>query len=364
MSYHRNLKENMRELVDEILPKLAYGIAYYGFRNADLGTWLESWHSTGDFGHHIHHEAERKCRNHWHGDVANYSAPFSKTTGEKDGTAAFYYRPKLHKTKDASNKPVDPFICFYNFGMEEIKSFEVLPAQATPKGPPSVTEYRLKNDRPEPAKEEFEIEDTQEKQEENSFGWLVGTEFEENTRISGGVAVSAELSVTLRQRLEAHGDKRWQQTVNHRELLRGDHKVGPYGVLIAKITEQLTEMSQYVNVNGLLTCSVQVQGSSSWPGNVTWVSLDDLLDSLRGFGGANRYAEWFGQDGHGVKEDNIANHIIPFVPHTRLELGPKDERTLLKDKDLHEEAYPGRQEEYDAAKSGSGGDSFDDDFDL
>ena len=342
----RKLADAMRFLVDQTLPDLAYNIAFL-IRGVDWG-----WHG------HYHHVKfgpfpwnTKKVLDHipnqsyFRGDVTNYSQSFRKTVIQ-DGTLGTVYE---YRPVDGNGNPGNGVIQFHTFALDDITDVQVLPSKSLPQGPPQSKVYRLTNSRPDPDERQFDHEESSEQQKEQTFGWLVSAEFEESTRVHAGVAVSTELSATLRQRVEAHGDRRWSETFSVRDSLRGTYPVSAWGIYERKLTTQEIELSQRVLVTGKLNCGVTIIGDDQH-GPQTFTSLDEMLDALRGLGGPGYLGEWFGKSGNAVPEDGIQNSIIAHLPIVVLNVGPKDQRIEQTDDKEREVPVPGHEDDYAAAR--------------
>ena len=345
----RNLKDAMRRIVDVGLSDLAYNIGFQ-LKDADLGNHTVHWNEPKYkkiFGKRVrvgssHRERQEPVRNWMNGHNVDYNKRWKKRVTERAGTTAYEYKPVVAKGGWA------PTITFFNLRMVDIENVEFLPAEETPQGKPRVSYYKISNDTPHLRTEEYETEDEGSKERENTFGWLVSTEFEAATRISGGVGVQAEVSARLETRVEARGDSRFETRSTHREALRGERKVSPYGVLTATVTDQLTRLSQPVIVTGRLDCSVYIEAESPH-GRGEWTSLGALFDTMRGFGGGSsdsRIVQWWGRSGQAVSENVMQKTFEPLIPRTTIELRPHDTITVSNIQDEKERPVPGREKEY------------------
>ena len=355
---HRELKESFAWLVDQRLPDLAYNLAFSAFR------------SLVDFGyrpknpHHKHGRAGRYVNIYRRAD---YNQAFTKITKSRDGKPSFRYRPVQHVYN--TDEQDEAFIEFFNFRIDEedIIGYDISSsADLSPTGAPVSKTYRLENARDVPYEEEFETEDSHERQKESSFGDIVSTEFE--TSIEGSaeiIGIDTKIQETIRNRAEQHSDQRWTETSNHRDLLRGKHKVKAWGYYDLVITDQPTEISQRVLVTGRLKCSVAIKGDMDREA-VVWDELEEMYDSLRGFGGGSYIGDLFGGAGQGLPETTV-EHLESYAPIVTLDLGAKDERNFFVKKHLDEGALPGYEDQYAdalaAASNADGGDPFDDNFD-
>ena len=341
------LADAMRVVVDHRFPDLAYNIGF-ALKDADLGMMTVSWHTTkkvaGIGVKHVHHERQEAVENWCSGANVEYSHHWVKSTGERGGTTAYTYRPP---TKDAGKVPS---VTFYNLRMTDIDDAELRPAESVPVGPAHKTVYTLRNDSPHRRDEDYEVEDESAKESEKTFGWLVSEEFEVATRVSGGVEISAEVSARLTTRVESHGDSRFENRDTHRSLLRGTRHVSPYGQLLATVEDQLVRVSQPIIMTGVLDASVYVVAEDPHA-RCEWTSLGALFDTMRGFGGGEgALANWWGSEGHALSEARMQTSFLSHRPICRLELRPHDTLTVSRLVDEHEEAYPGREEEYQEYK--------------
>ena len=350
---NRNLKDALRHTLDVTLSDLAYNIGFQ-LKDADMGTHTVSWHVTKKYGpihKHIHKEKQEPVKNHFSGKLSDYNSRWIHTAGKWEEETAYIYEPK--------NRPGCKII-FYDLKMNDIDDIEYKPAEEAPQGKPKMRTYEIGNNAPRKKTEEFEIEDESTKENERTFGWLVGTEFEASTRVTGGVGVSAEFTASLKTRVEAHGDSRFTSRTSHRELLRGPRIVGPYAKMIGVIEERMVKLTQPVIVTGKLDASVYIEAEHPHARS-TFTSIAALYDCMRGFGGTDgRVAEWWGKPGKAIKENKMQKTFEPLLPVIKLELRPHDTVTLMSKKDVHEEPYPGREDLYEQYKDKpKGGDDFD-----
>lgn len=407
MSYQRNLKDAFRDLIDHRLADLAYNVAFHCIREHYIGLWLYGYHDTisGPFGikKHVHHEMHLPVHNPFNGDCVNYNGRFEKRTNTRpdgDGKPVVSYRYYPHYND--SHKNADAYLEFWDFRYKDIDDLDILPLETIPDGAPIITRYRLGNDRPKSYADEFEVEDTTEHQQERTLEEIASTEFQESIKL-GTMSSPANIDTQFEQKFERRNTSRWQTNSNHRELLRGKKPVGPYGQLVATITDQPVILRQPVRIDGQLEARVRIRLDSSV--DQEWESIEDFLNTLRGFGGGGRFGSFYGSreypqsgvyegttgaahvEGHikadGLKwtgpvaEDVIAKHVIPYLPKALIEIKPQGARTINEDKVLRE--YPfvskdgtvnrgdppagdGLYEKYKAQPSG--GDGFDGGFDT
>ena len=368
MAYERTLKDAFRDMLNRRLIDLVYNIGFHCLRDvtqANMPLYEKRFHRKGPFGTKSGFNQNVHAYNTWH--WVNFGAGFGYTTGTQDGKISYFYRPKkMLKGWDQVHldQAMDPYIEFWDFTLSDIEDEEILPLQLLPQGAPSIKTYVLKNNRPKQYADEFETEDTKEKQQEKTFGWLAAQEYEETIKGQAGVSVQVEASARFQQRVEKHGDQRWLETSNHRQLLRGKHPVGPYAMLTATLTDQQTKMKQPVRIKGRLESKVRIMIDPH--STQQWDSIDKMLDTLRGFGGDGWLDKIFGRTGHAVPEDILANKIIPYIPMAFLELVPEDIKNINVSKDLSESPYPGHEDEPDGdglyekykPKPGAGDDMF------
>ncbi len=336
MAYERTLKESFRALVDHQLPSLAYNIAYHCLRQ-------------------VHFDAGPNRRGaNWFagaggGPLAwgiDYGGGFRKTTIERDGATIFAYRPahqiRIGQGSGEGHKDA-PVIEFHDFTLDDIDSYEVMPAVLTPQGSPTSQTYTIENDRPKAYADEFEVEKTKETQQENTWSTQLSIEMEAALKLSAGISVNAELTSRIQKRIENREDIRWQQNVTHRQLLRGKFPVGPYAVLEATLVDQLTNLKQPVHVRGPLDCCVRIVMCDDYA-VAEWDSLGAMLDTFRGYGGPGKIGEVFGKAGAGIPEQTIADKLEAYRPMVRLVFNPHVSRTLSSKKSLIEKPYPGRED--------------------
>lgn len=350
MAYDRALKDAFRKLVEHQLADLAYNIAFHCLRTCDLGV--------RDDGNHIFNwfsgtwETHRRGYKQLLGGI-DYSRFFDKTTVTADGETRYQYRPQgqAYPQGTGEGHKDAPVIEFWDFTLDDIDDYDVMPAVLTPQGAPTSQTYTIENDRPKAYADEFEVEKTKEVQNENTFSRQMSLELEAALKLSAGISVNAELTSRIQKRIENREDIRWQQNVTHRQLLRGKFPVGPYAVLEATIVDQLTNLKQPVHVRGPLSCKVRISMCGpvhSWTGpgiaEAEWDSIDAMLDTFRGLGGPGRIGEAFGKPGKSVPEHLIADKINPRLPVVRLEFNPHVSRTLSSKKSLVEKPYPGRED--------------------
>ena len=341
----RTLKDAMRRTLDITLSDLAYHIGF-ALKDADMGTHTVHWHEQVKVGpfkvpKKRHRERKEHVINHFSGQRADYAGRWVRTAGRWNGSTAYIYEPR--------NRSGGRVVIF-NLNLTDIDDVEYLPAETSPQGDPTVRTYREGNDAPRPKTVEFEVEDEDTTEKENTFSWLVSTEFEMATRISGGVGVTAEATARLETRVETRGDSRFEARSSHREALRRPRTVGPYAELIGTLTTQLKTLVQPVIVTGRLDCSVYVEAESPH-GRSTFTSLGQLFDCMRGFGGVDgRVAEWWGRPGKAISEDEMQKTFLPLRPVVRLELRPHDTISVDTDHDVRERSYPGREVEYEQYK--------------
>ena len=344
----RTLKDAMRRALDLTLSDLAYNVGFR-LRDADMGTHTVSWHSTEHVGgigvKHHHHERQDPVPNGFHG--GDFGRRWLRTTGERAGSTAYIYEPP-NRTGGR--------IIVYGVKVTDVLDVDYRPAETLPQGAPTVRIFREGNDAPRPKRVELEVEDETATEKENTIGWLVSTEFEIATRISGGVAVTAEASARLETRVEARGDSRFETRNTHREALRRPRTIGPYAELTGTLTTQLQKITQPVIVTGKLDASVYVEAHPEFA-HSDFVSIDQLYDCMRGFGGVDgRVAEWWGKPGKAIAEDEMQRVFEPLRPVVHLELRPHDTLSVDTDHDVHEHAYPGRETEYEEYKPSAGAD--------
>ena len=360
--YERKLKDAFRHLIDRDLCDLVYNIGFHCLRGRRMPPfWYGYPHRKG--GQNI------ITVNGWSG--VDFGGYFAYSSGTVDGKVAYTYRPKRMqpgwkgKKVDPDGNTVDPYITFWDFSLVDIDHEEVLPLETIPQGDPSVTDYHLKNNRPKQYAEEFEIEDTKEKQSEKTFGWLAAQEYEESVKGQAGVNVQIEATERFQQRVEKHGDQRWLETSNHRQLLRGKHPVGAYAILTATITDQQTKMKQPIRIRGRLESKVLVVVDPMHAAQ-RWDTIEEMMDTFRGFGGSGTLDQVFGKSGHAVPEDILEKKIIPYLPKAYLELVPEDIKHVNVSKELSEAPFPGHEDPPDGdglyekykPKPGTGDDMF------
>ena len=362
MAYERTLKDAFRYMLNRELMDLTYNIGYHCLRHRRMPMW---WYGF----RHRKGGQNMITYNGW--DGVDFGGYFEYSTGTYEGKTSYTYRPKKMlpgwkgKKTDPYGNVVDPYIMYHDFSLTDIESEEVLPLQAIPQGAPSTHTYHLKNNRPKPYADEFEVEDTKEKQQEKTFGWLAAQEYEETIKGQAGVSVQVEATARFQQRVEKHGDQRWLETSNHRQLLRGKHPVGPYAILNATITDQQTKMKQPIRIQGKLESKILVVVDPMYAAQY-FDTIEEMLDTFRGFGGGGTLDQVFGQSGHAVTENILQDKIIKYLPKAYLELVPQDIKVVNESKDLTEVPYPGHEEPPDGdglyekykPKPGGGDDMF------
>ena len=346
----RTLKDAMRRVLDITFSDLAYNIAFR-LKDAQFGTHTVHWHETVKVGpfkvpKKRHRERQEPVINYFSGQRVDYMKRWVRTAGEWNGSTAYIYEPPNRSGGR---------IIVYNLNLTDVDDVDYLPAETAPQGEPTVRTFREGNDAPRQKTVEFEVEDENTTERENTFSWLVSTEFEASTRVSGGVGVTAEAMARLETRVEARGDTRFESRSSHREALRRPRTVGPYAELIGTLTTQLKTLVQPVIVTGRLDCSVYIEAEHPHAQS-TFTSLGQLFDCMRGFGGVDgRIAEWWGRPDKDVDEATMQHVFMPLRPVVRLELRPHDTISVDTDHDVRERPYPGREVEYEQYKPTPGG---------
>ncbi len=401
MSYERTLKDTFRDLIDNRLADLVYNVAFHCIREHYLGLYLYGYHDTisGPFGvkKHVHKEMHLPVGNPFNGNVTNYQKRFQKRTNTRqdgDGKTVTSYR--YYPTFMSGHENTEAYVEFWDFTYKDISDLDILPLETIPDGAPIITEYKLGNDRPKSYADEFEVEDTTEKQTEKTLEQIASTEFQESVK-AGTMSTPVSLDTQFEQKFETRNTDRWQTNSNHRELLRGKKPVGPYAQLVATITDKPVILRQPVRIDGQLEARVHVHLDSTI--DQSWSSIEDFLNTLRGFGGGGRFGSFYGSkeypqsgvyegttgsqhvEGHikadGLKwtgpvaEDVIEKNVIPRLPKALIEIKPQGARTINEDKVLREYPFvskdgtvnrgdpPEGDGLYEKYKAKPGGDGFD-----
>lgn len=337
LTARRRVADSMLDLIhgDDGLRALAYNM---GFWMRTVAHPNNSWANYG---------------NVTPGKWMNFSAPFWMDSDFDSGAPRYFYRPT---GKGGHDGPDLPKIMFSDFTVSAIEDIEILPAVVTPVGAPTGTSYQLDNARPDPDEREFDRERFSEDQSEKSFGWLVSLEAEQSLKTHASFLGSGgEISAQLRERVEAHGDKRWTHTTSLREALRGRYAVSAWGRYERTLTEKLVEMSQQVLMTGRLECKISFLMDHK--PTAEFGSFEELVNAWRGLGGSSwlaQYLSWTNPsiDKHWRCEQEVADKLEAHRPRVLLDVGPKDVRLLHVSDVQSEVPLPGHEAEYAKARGG------------
>ena len=333
----RQAAQAMRDLVKTRLPKVVYALAWWirgkgqpGGNDIAANTW--GWRAGLDIDWNA---------GFWH----------QADLGGTGGSPRYVFRPHL---KSHVTEPSDPAVIFSDFSLSGLSDVKILPATTTPVGKPSGTSYTLDNARPDPDEREFDRESFDEDQTEKSFGWLVSLEFQQSLKTHAGIlGAGTEISAELRQRVEAHGDKRWTHTASIRKALRGRFAVSAWGRFQRTRTEQLVELSQSVLVTGKLDCRITLTMHGA--ADIEFPTFDALANTLRGLGGPGWMGSYFSWQDPSVDDRSIPESEIEAKlvrPSLLLDVGPKAVRLLRVSDEQSEVPIPGKEAEYKAARAG------------
>ena len=327
------MKDDLRELVEDQFPHLAFDIVNAGPR------WMYNYRDFKNRANWAHDEHNNYARMEAEGGRLRYAGP-----DEIDGTPAYLYRG-LDRTAPDDHLNQWWYVAFYNVRLIDIESVDPQPVQVlNPNAVKLISVAKERNNGPGFLSYDIQVKNTKDKSTEKSFGATATTEFETSmeAKVSAGVGVAeGERSMSARflARLEARVDSAWRESDSLEDFVGKKFRIFPYHDYELTVKEGTPHLRQEIPTYGRLECSVRIDIRSA--NSQDFASLDDLIQVWRGLrSGSEMYSAFFG-GGHGVSDGDIAKWHRPKL---NLNISVEGDRVRYSDKDTYHRPIPGMEE--------------------
>ena len=322
------MRDDLRELVEEQLPRLAYEIMSAGPRR-------------------MFNAAHFKNRANWSHDEYNDYATLERE-GRKlrfdfahsiGGTPAYLYRA-VGRYSDRWN------IQFYNLRLRDIDGTPPTPAEVlNPGAIKLISVDKTNNNSPSAIDYEIDTSNVKDREDESSFGTSFGSEFENTlqTTVGGSILVAdAEVQSSARFKAwaEGHADRAWRESDSISNAVKKSYTVLPYHSLEVLAKRGEPHLRQTIPATGRLECSVRIDIRDA--NCQDFASIRDLKQVWRGLkGGSEMYSAFFA-GGRGVHDDALDKWNLPTVT---LDTTIEDTRVRYSDVDYVSLPIPGKEAE-------------------
>ena len=329
--------DDLRELVEEQLPRLAFGIMDSGPR------WMYNAAHFGNRANWAHDEY-----NNWKRHDATGKLAYIRAEQWDSGPAYLY---------GGYDRPApDPhintwwYIAFYDIHLVDIDNIDPQPVEVDNSQVKVVELVKTSNNNASFRTVKTNKAQVATKEEDHSFGVTVGTEFELAVSRSaeasiGPVKGKQEMTAKFKAYMEARTDHAWRASDTLESSVEESYDILPFSQREITIKEGTPNIRQKIPTKGVLECKVRIDIRAA--NAQDFDSLDDLLQVWRGLRGGSEFYSAFFAGGRGVKDE-----VIDKWPRPRLNLDieVRGERVRYFDLQDHGFAIPGKEREYEKAK--------------
>lgn len=318
------MKDDLRKLVEQELPKLAKSIIKDGL------SIVPRYYSGG-----------RKGSGNWfHESLVNTDmTPFFVGPRKKGDADGYLYHVIA---KRLGNKPDHlAEILFYDINIIDIDDVDVGTLQdlgSKKEANFQVDEYY--NGGSEAIEYNVNVSESKTTEEEKSFSASISAEYTREVKATAGIKLAeAEVTETLSLKAEASASGEWRKSDSLSETVDKKYTIPAKKHWVLTCEKSLKHIRQDVLVTGLLTCKIWIN-SHKWAAT-DFESIDDLKQHMRGLGNAgNVWGKFWRDRYHGKRVDDATLDAWP-VPRLTLNIPMEGKRTRYSKAVVSESDYNG-----------------------
>ena len=332
-------RDDLRTLVEDTLPRLAYDIMNSGPRRM---------YNARDFKNRANWAHAEY--NHWERMDETGKLVYLKAEDWGEQGTAYLYGGY---DRPAPDNHVNTwwYICFYDIRLVDIDDVDPLPVEVDNSKVKVIEVVKRTNNNASFVKVKADKSQATETAEDHSFGVTATTAFEASLTRSaeasiGPVSGKSELTAKFSASLEARTDHEWRESDRIEDSIEEQYTILPYSVREVTIMEGHPSIRQKIPTKGILDCKVRIDIRAA--NSQDFASLDDLIQVWRGLkGGSEMYSAFFA-GGNGVPDEQIDKW---HRPRLNLDIEVRGDRVRYSDYQDHGYAVPGKEAEYEEARA-------------
>lgn len=294
------MKDDLRKLVEQDLPKLAQAIIRDGLSKV----------------HRYAPGGASKAGSNFHPDIINPDAlpRFIRTTSKAD-TAAYEYHA-IHRQGRVHDKAK---IIFFNVNIVDIDDIETGSLQDL--GSQTDKNHQVDetiNGGSEPILYKVNVSESKTEESEESYSASLSLEYQRQVEATAGIKIAeAKVTETLTAKAEASASGEWRKSDSLSESVDKSYKIPAKTHWILTNEKSVKHIRQDCLVTGLLECAIHID-SWKWFAH-DWWSIRDLQDQMRGLSKeeGNVVGRYWNDRVHGYQ---VPDKVLEAWPIPRLTL--------------------------------------------
>ena len=330
------MQDDLRVLVEEYLPQLAYQIMSSGPRQMGSRDFANRQN-------HVHDD-----HTWWAGADAEQRLRYAGPTADSrvDHKEGYHYKA-WHR--DGVLKD-EWYINFYNIQLVDIEGSDIEPPQIDDSEVRVIEVIKETNDSASFKTVRANTTKAKETGKENTLAVTAEAEFETTFSRSAeaGIGVASgksEMTARFRSRIEAHTDNTWRTSDRMEDSVEKEYTILPFTTRVVTIREGNPKIRIKIPTKGVLDCGVQIDIRNASEQRFDY--LDDVVKCWQGLvPGREFYSPWFG-GGHAVPQAEIEKWVRPKL---NLDIEVRGKRVRYSGLIDKETVIDGKEREYAAAK--------------
>jgi len=324
------MQDDLRQLVENDLPILAYQIISSGPRRMD---------GRHNFGNRPNRFNEGFGQVDWSGAHATGRFDYHGVWNINGQEAYKYGLPKRHKDGVCS-------ISFYGIRLTDIEDIDPQPVEVlNPNDVKIVSVDSTENNGPGFISYAIDRTERHDRSSEHTFEAAAEFEYERSvTRKGGGefggIEASAEMTDRFKAVLATKTFNEWRQSDSLEQSIRREYEVYPFHQLDVMVQEGMPKLRQKIPTTGRLECGIDIDIRDC--NHQRFDTYDDLVKVWRGLKSGSEFYSNFFSGGHAVSEEEMAQWQRPKIT---LNLEVNGDRVRYSKTQYLHKPIPGKEEE-------------------